>query len=298
MAGKLLTTTTGGQMEDEKKLLQWHSAFFASIQIELAEESGHLIFESEHNLSTKPMQIDVLIIKKNTKEKLQKNIGRIFRKYNIIEYKSPEDYLSIDDFYKVYGYTCFYKADTGKSNEIKVEELTISFVCRHYPRKLVRHLEQERYMTVERQEDGIYYIRGGIFLMQLIVASHLPEETNLWLKNLTNDIKESKTAEKLVRRYGEHEKDILYQSVMDIIVRANKERFMEVSNNMCNALMELMKDKLDEREALGEARGEARGETRMGKLVNMLLSQNKIEEIKKVTTDDKIREEYYTLYNI
>ncbi len=37
---------------------------------------------------------------------LNKSVGdRIFRTYNIIEYKSPDDYLSINDFYKVYGYT-------------------------------------------------------------------------------------------------------------------------------------------------------------------------------------------------
>lgn len=71
--------------EKKGKLLQWHQAFFAGIQIELLEESEHLIFESEHTLGTKPMQIDVLVIKKNSEEKLKKNIGRIFRKYNIIE---------------------------------------------------------------------------------------------------------------------------------------------------------------------------------------------------------------------
>ena len=42
--------------------------------------------------------------------KIQKNIGRIFRQYNIIEYKSPEDNLDIDDFYKVYAYACIYKS--------------------------------------------------------------------------------------------------------------------------------------------------------------------------------------------
>ncbi len=37
---------------------------------------------------------------------LNKSVGdRIFRTYNIIEYKSPDDYLSINDFCKVYGYT-------------------------------------------------------------------------------------------------------------------------------------------------------------------------------------------------
>ena len=80
----------------EKKLLQWHLAFYAGLQIEFAEESEKLIFENEHQLSKKPMEIDVLIIKKKAEEQIRKNIGRIFRKHNIIEYKSPEDYLSID----------------------------------------------------------------------------------------------------------------------------------------------------------------------------------------------------------
>ena len=51
-----------------EKMLQWHAAFFAGIQIELEEEAEYLIFENEHMLSTKPMQVDVLIIKKNSEK--------------------------------------------------------------------------------------------------------------------------------------------------------------------------------------------------------------------------------------
>ena len=94
---------------DEK--IQWHPAFDAALQIELGEETKYLEFDSEHLLSKKPMQIDVLV-KNERHVKIQKNIGRIFRQYNIVEYKSPEDDLNIDDFYKVYAYACIYKADT------------------------------------------------------------------------------------------------------------------------------------------------------------------------------------------
>lgn len=242
-------------MEDEKKrLLQWHPAFFAGIQIEFSEEAEHLVFESEHTLSTKPMQIDVLIIKKNTAKMLRKNIGRIFRTHNIIEYKSPDDYLGIDDFYKVYGYTCFYKADTGRADEIKVDELTITFVCYRYPRELIRHLEMTCHKKVEKQDDGIYYISDERFPIQLILTTDLPEETNLWLKNLTNNIKENRTAEKLICNYSSHQCDRLYQSVMEIIVHANEKVFKEV-DVMCQALqdilVDLMKDELDDREQKG-----------------------------------------------
>lgn len=47
---------------EEKQVLQWHPAFYAGIQIELAEEAEKLIFENEHQLGTKPKEIDVLII--------------------------------------------------------------------------------------------------------------------------------------------------------------------------------------------------------------------------------------------
>lgn len=50
--------------KENAQLLQWHPAFYAGIQIELEEEADKLIFESEHQLGTKPKEIDVLIIKK------------------------------------------------------------------------------------------------------------------------------------------------------------------------------------------------------------------------------------------
>ena len=225
--------------------LQWHPAFFAGLQIELKDDKENLSFENEHQLSAKPMEIDVLVIKKEKDVPVRKNIGRIFRKHNIIEYKSPKDYLSIDDFYKVYGYTCFYKADTGAADEIKANELTMTFVCSRYPSKLLRHLKEKRGYTIEKPEDGIYYIKGDYFPIQIIVTSKLSETENLWLKNLTDNMKDVRSARKLIDDYGKHRENDLYESVMNIIMRANKEKFQEV-RGMCDALKELMKDELEE----------------------------------------------------
>ena len=134
---------------DEK--IQWHPAFDAALQIELGEETKYLEFDSEHLLSKKPMQIDVLV-KNERHVKIQKNIGRIFRQYNVVEYKSPEDDLNIDDFYKVYAYACIYKADTETVDFIPAAELTITFVCYHYPRTMLQKLQRDRQITVENME--------------------------------------------------------------------------------------------------------------------------------------------------
>ncbi len=233
--------------EKEKKVLQWHPAFYAGIQIEFAEEADKLTFENEHQLGTKPREIDVLIIKKNFEERIHKNIGKIFRTYNIVEYKSPKDHLSIDDFYKVYGYACFYKSDAKQVDSIKAEDITISFVCKNYPRKMIGHLQRVRNMKVEKREEGIYYLYGDIFPIQLILTSELSKESNFWLRNLTNDLKGEKEAETLILEYSKHRKSKLHQSVMDIIVRANIELFNNRRDiKMCEALMEIVREQMQE----------------------------------------------------
>ena len=60
--------------ETKESAIQWHPAFYAGIQIEFSEEKEKLIFENEHQLGTKPKQIDILIIKKESEAELQKNI--------------------------------------------------------------------------------------------------------------------------------------------------------------------------------------------------------------------------------
>ena len=243
--------------EAEEAVLQWHPAFFAGIQIEFSEEKEKLTFENEHQLGTKPKQIDVLIIKKESEIELQKNIGKIFRRYNIIEYKSPKDYLSIDDFYQVYGYACFFKADTEQANEIKAEDITITFVCKRKPEKLIKYLQEERGLRLEENE-GICIIYGDYFPMQLILTSELSKTENFWLRYLTDDLQTVEEANKILGKYEGHQKENLYKSVMNMIVNANREVFRE-ANKMCEALLDLMKDELDERERVGRIEGERVG---------------------------------------
>lgn len=225
--------------------LQWHPAFYAGIQIELAEESENLIFEEEHLLGTKPTQIDVLIVKKEKNIPIKKNIGRIFRKHNIIEYKSPTDYLSIDDFYKVYAYACYYKSDVKVMNSIPVEEITITYVSEGYPRELIKHLQKVKKYRINEVEKGIYSIEGDIIPMQILVTGRLTEAENLWLHSLTNKLKDVKTAERLTEEYQKHKHNMLYESVVNIIVKANQTKFEEV-HKMISAFKEILADEIKE----------------------------------------------------
>ena len=49
-------------MKDKK--IQWHPGFVAAMNLEFAQDRTGLIFEKEYNLNTKPLEVDLLVIKK------------------------------------------------------------------------------------------------------------------------------------------------------------------------------------------------------------------------------------------
>lgn len=287
-------------MEEQKnRLLQWHAAFYADIQIELEDEAELLIFENEHMLGTKPMQIDVLITKRNAETSIKKNIGQIFRKYNLIEYKSPSDYLSINDFNKVFGYAYFYIADTARINAIQREEVSISFVCGRYPREVIKYLRARGY-TVDKKEEGIYYVYGVEFPVQIIVNPALPEKKNLWLSNLSNKINDTESIERLARAYENKKNNKLYSSVMDILIRANGAKFSEVKD-MCEALKELFKEELEESWNNGVSQGISQGISRgvLQERENLILKKiNKLKTLEQIAEElESEVEEIRPIYN-
>lgn len=91
--------------------------------------------------------------------------------------------------------------------------------------------------------------------MQLIVTSKLSKEDNFWLKNLTNDLKKKEEADELFEEYGKHSNSNLHKSIMDLVMRANKEVFKEAKGNMCDALYELFEDEFKEATTKGRAEG-------------------------------------------
>ncbi|HHW02503.1 MAG TPA: hypothetical protein GXX35_06800 [Thermoanaerobacterales bacterium] len=68
----------------------WHSDFYAAIKQLFKDEDLKII--QEEYLSKGPLRIDVIIIKNLDSHQIKKQIGKIFKKYNNIEYKSPTDY--------------------------------------------------------------------------------------------------------------------------------------------------------------------------------------------------------------
>ena len=159
----------------------------------------------------------------------------------------------------MYAYACLYQSDTDRVMEVDPEEITLTFVCMRYPRKLLGHLKKARGMKVIRQGDGIYYLEGDALVMQLLVTRELSERDNYWLQHLRGNLKEGRELQDLMERYERHRHSKWYQAAMDLIVRANWDKMKE-EKEMCEALRELFADELQESEERGKEKGKEQGE--------------------------------------
>lgn len=142
--------------------------------------------------------------------------------------------------------------------EIPPEELTISIVCSRYPRDLFRHLSQTYGVKIENMYQGILYVTGLMFPLQVILAGKLPEEEYVWLSRLRKNLSVERDIEPLARAYKGKDKNPLYSAAMDLIIRANKNQYEE-GLKMCEALRELFEDEIVKRESLALERGQELG---------------------------------------
>ncbi len=234
----------------ESTVLQWHPGFQAVLQIELSEEKERLQFNKEYNLTDKPLQIDTLIIKLAPGRKIRKSIGHLFRQYNIVEYKSPDDYVSVNDFYKVTGYASVFQSNTEKEQEIPPQEITMTFAVSHYPMKLICFLKDTYGAVINTMAPGITYISGLLFPIQILQLPKLDPDEYLWLSRLRRNLAKD-DLDCLSRAYLPKQRNPLYHAAMNLVLRANPEESRE-GKEMLEALQELFPEEFREKNMLLE----------------------------------------------
>ena len=204
---------------------QWHPAFCSAVKLELIENKEDLEYTNEYLLNSKPIQIDLLVIKKSKNIEIKNEIGKIFRRHNIVEYKSPEDSMNIDTFVKVVAYACLYKANEEHINDIGLEDITLTFIRRGRPRKLFKWFIKNGYEIYEKY-NGIFYIeKEGSFPIQIIVSKTLSTANQKWLTLLSDDLNQT-DAKRMIRQMGElNQKDEKEygDSVLQVALKENQE---------------------------------------------------------------------------
>ncbi len=245
------------------KDIQWHPGFVAAMELELMEYNGKLDFKMEHSLNTKPLQIDLLIIKKYEPIDITNETGRIFKKYNIMEYKSPNDSLNIDTLYKSQAYAALYKTSGNIVNEINADDITVSLVRERKPVELFKHLKSKN-VQITMPFNGIYYINDMVlFPTQIIVTDELSGEEHTWIKSLSHKLKIHDMQNLLyhiVKLRSDYEKE-LADSVLEVALRANKTLIEKLRGDgkMSGALRELLEPVIQDQKQIWKQEGRQEG---------------------------------------
>jgi len=79
---------------------------------------------------------------------------------------------------------------------------------------------------VEKNNPGIYNVKGDVFAIQIIDTRHLSGYENLWLKSLNGKLN-TNSINKVVSEIKKQDKTINIEAYIDVISRANEKFFEE-----------------------------------------------------------------------
>ena len=248
---------------DAQSKLDWHTGFEGGLRLSLRNYAYYIDIEREHYLSSEPLRIDFLVIKKNAGAVIDNAIGRGFLGHNIIEYKNPNDELNIDVLWKVIGYAALYKSFGESVDQIKITDITISILRAIKPVKLFKDLTDAG-KNIVQEYPGVYAISDLIEIPVRIIVTDELEDSEL----MAFSVMSQNASEEEIRQFVQEAsmlKEPGYRrnadAVLQISANLHKDLYgkLKGDDTMCDALRELMADDLKEAENKGVEIGVEKG---------------------------------------
>ncbi|MCL2094428.1 MAG: hypothetical protein FWH12_09590 [Treponema sp.] len=229
----------------------------------------------EFQLSKAPLKIDCVIIKKLKDVEISATLASGFRGVNLIEYKSPTDYVSVEDYYKVYGYACLYRAQ----ERVPFKDLSLTFIESRDPQKLLRYLTEEKGFTVAENTPGIYTVTGADLPIQIVNNRKLASKDDVWLRSLYDKLN-SHEVQQITEVINRQEQEHRAEDYFNVLYRANRRIFEEVIKMTSTEFIQQTvahKKLVAEAVAEAEAKAFAKSKAEVLKLLDQGLS---VEEIR------------------
>ena len=201
-----------------------------------------------------PPIADFIVVKEDSIVDLGLEVFSFFRKYNIIEFKSPDDELSIFVLWKVMAYAGFFiYRDRLPDNEI-----TLTLVRAAKPVKLLKDLEDRGAKVIDGAVDGpakgIYTIENwdNHFPIQIIISTELEGDEYAFFRTISK--KPADDDIKLIVEMADKETDPVIRQFLkeylDKLSDLNKEIVGNVKrrdSKMRNAWMNIFEPEINER---------------------------------------------------
>ena len=214
----------------------WHSMAYAMLHIILFRFK-QVNIKHEFPLGAQPPRADFIVVDDNETIDLDSAVFKIFRKTNIIEFKSPDDELSEQVLWKVVGYASLYIAKYGVDDC----DITITLLRDTKPVKLLKELADFVELGDANDTDdaddangdnGIYYIKDWKvgFPIQIVVTSSLKGKENTGFRAISKNPR-IEDIEQLLRDVSEaKDTDLIgwFRDFLDLFSRLDSETVEEM----------------------------------------------------------------------
>ena len=234
----------------------WHAGFEALLRIETHKYADRVHIRTEEEIGEVPPRTDFVILVEDEEVDWEKAIFRIFRKINILEYKNPHDSLNEWVLRKVCGYANLYIGIAEHEGERPAEQVTVSVFRAVKNPEMFEEMEKEG-VLVRDGTPGIYHVKGYTNLpFQIIITGELKGDEYAAYRALTDKADEA-DVERIIEGVGQEKDDAVreHYRVLLRLVMAKNPQFIEAMKRgdimtyeaMDDALMEILKDRVDER---------------------------------------------------
>lgn len=202
----------GKETEDK---VYWHTLCFSALQAAL-KDYGQLEVKSV-KLQEKALEPDYLIIHQGWPEPTDHPMAQCFRRYNLVEYKSPKVYVHVNEYNKGLVYTRLHQIYEN-SEDFLLKESSITFICSLWPQRMVEQLEMMGRRIVHNTPiPGIFQVEGEVCPCQIVVLNLLEnlEVAYPFAPFITGEKrKQMKPFVRLMEEYLAHEEDSVLKELI------------------------------------------------------------------------------------
>lgn len=231
----------------------WHAGFEAYLKVDAHDAEGGIAeVIVEHPLGEAAPRIDFIIWLHEEGTRLNKEIYRIFRRFNVIEYKNPHDMLNWRVIHKVIGYANLYVGLAENEGDRPKEQVTISIFRAVKNPELFMELEKLGHLVPD-QTKGIYHIDGLTdFPFQIVIMTELEGKEYAAARAMIDGDRASlEDIKDFMDSVNEEEDEIVKEHmrvVLNLISEKNPTKFNELirrDKEMSPKLMEILKPEIE-----------------------------------------------------
>lgn len=154
------------------ELRYWHLLFHLSL--EEALRMGRVQIKQDLTIAKMPMKMDFLVVRSRAEEELNHPIAQIFRKLNVIEYKSPAAPLKPIDYLKGILYLRQYQY-TYHAKDFYFNDFSLTFISTKRPSKVFELVGVTNRIVEHSPIRGVYQIADECWPTQIVVLNELSD---------------------------------------------------------------------------------------------------------------------------